>query len=154
MTVAEAFLVASAWLVAVTITFCVAVIVAGAVYTPVLLIVPDPLEGLMVQVTAVLFVFETVAVNDCVPLPYKVVVEGLTVIETGVSVMLAVALLEVSAWLTAVTVTICGLVITVGAVYKPELLIVPAPVVGLIVQVTAVFVVWLTVAENCCVLLP
>jgi len=38
-----------------------------------------------------------------------------------------------------------------GAVYNPAELIVPAPVAGLIDQVTLVFVLPTTVAVNCCV---
>ena len=41
------------------------------------------------------------------------------------------------ALLVAVTVTVCAAVTLAGAVYSPVALMVPAPVVGLIVQVTA-----------------
>ena len=137
--VAVAFFVVFAWLVAVTVTVCWVAIVAGAVYTPLALIDPDPL-GLIVQATAVLVVFDTFAVKFWIPPPYSTEVCGKTVIETGVRVMVAELLLDVSAWLIAVTVTICGDPMMAGAVYKPELPIVPAPLVGLIDQVTAVFV--------------
>ena len=48
-------------------------------------------------------------------------------------------------------VTVSGVVTVVGAVYSPDELTAPAPVVGLIVQFTAVFVLPVTVAVNCCV---
>jgi hypothetical protein len=57
----------------------------------------------------------------------------------------------VFAALVAVIVTVCGVVTVVGAVYNPDELIVPAPVAGLIDQVTLVFVLPTTVAVNCCV---
>ena len=57
----------------------------------------------------------------------------------------------VFAALVAVIVTVCGVVTVVGAVYSPDELIVPAPVAGLIDQVTLVFVLPTTVAVNCCV---
>jgi hypothetical protein len=69
----------------------------------------------------------------------------------ALSVNVAVALTDVFAWLAAVIVTVCGVVTGVGAVYNPDALIVPAPVVGLSVQFTAVFVLPTTVAVNCCV---
>ena len=62
-TVAVPNFVASTTLVAVMVIVCVEAMVAGAVYNPVLLNVPT--EGFMLQVTAVLFVPVTVAVNCC-----------------------------------------------------------------------------------------
>jgi hypothetical protein len=62
-------------------------------------------------------------------------------------VMLAVAVLLVSAALVAVTVTVCGLLSVAGAVYRPPLEIVPTA--GLTDHVTAVFVVFFTAAVNC-----
>jgi hypothetical protein len=62
VTVDEADTAVFAWLVALTVTVCCVEIVAGAVYRPDELIVPVPV-GLMVQVTAVLVVLVTVAVN-------------------------------------------------------------------------------------------
>jgi hypothetical protein len=51
-----------------------------------------------------------------------------------------------------VIVTVCGVVTVVGAVYNPDVVLIdPAPVVGLSVQFTAVFVLPTTVAVNCCV---
>jgi hypothetical protein len=62
---AEADFVGAAWLVAVTVTVCVAEILAGALYNPAVLIEPVP-AGLMDQVTAVLLTFLTLAENCCV----------------------------------------------------------------------------------------
>src|SRR5437867_375817 len=61
------------------------------------------------------------------------------------------AVLVASAALVAVIVTGITLAIVAGALYRPELLIVPAPVAGDIDQVTPVFEVPWTVAVNCCV---
>ena len=63
--------------------------------------------------------------------------------------MLAVADLVVSATLVAVTVTLADATIGDGAVYKPVLPMVPT--CGLIDQVTAVLVLLVTVAVNCCI---
>ena len=65
----------------------------------------------------------------------------------GTTVILAVAILLVSAALVAVTVTVCGLLSVAGAVYRPPLEIVPTA--GLTDHVTAVFVVPVTAAVNC-----
>jgi hypothetical protein len=114
--VAEADLVESAWLVAVTVTVCCVVIVAGAVYTPLALIVPTP-SGLIVHVTAWFVLFATVAVKLCVPFEYRVAAPGVTLTDTGgSSVTVADADFAASAWLVAVTVTVCCDVIVVGAV--------------------------------------
>lgn len=56
-----------------------------------------------------------------------------------------------SAWLVAVMVTVCD---EAGAVYRPTVLIVPAPVAGALVHMAAVFLVLVTVAVNCCVCPP
>ena len=75
-------------------------------------------------------------------------VEGLTVTCTGgTTLTLASAFLLASAALVAVTVTVCGPLSVVGAVYRPPLEIVPAA--GLTDQVTAVLVVPVTAAVNC-----
>ena len=66
----------------------------------------------------------------------------------GIRVTVAKADLLVSAWLVAVTVTVCCAEIVAGAVYSPDALTVPTPA-GLIVQVTAVLLVFVTVAVNC-----
>jgi hypothetical protein len=77
---------------------------------------------------------------------------GATATVTGGSnVTVAVADLVVSAALVALMVTDCCAATLAGAVYSPLLLTVPAPVVGLIVHVTAVLPVPVTVAVNCCV---
>ena len=74
VTVAEADLVGSARLVAVTVIVCCGkpgvwvVGKGGDVYKPVGLIVPTP-AGLIVHVTAVLLAFATLARNCCVVLP-------------------------------------------------------------------------------------
>ncbi len=77
MIVAEALFVLSATLVAVTVTVCCALIVAGAVYKPVLLILPVPL-GLMLHVTAVFGVLITMVLNCCVCDAYSEAVVGVT----------------------------------------------------------------------------
>src|SRR5258708_7101595 len=64
VTTAGEDLVVSAWLVAVIVTFCCAVMLAGAVYSPFAVIVPVP-EGVTVQITDALAVLRTVAVNGC-----------------------------------------------------------------------------------------
>jgi hypothetical protein len=77
-------------------------------------------------------------------------VDGFTVTCTGgVIDALAVAVLLESAALVTVTVTVCGLLSVVGAEYKPLLEIVPTA--GLTDHVTAVLVVPVTAAVNCCV---
>ncbi len=64
VTVAEADFVGSATVVAVTVTVWLVLIVAGAVYKPVLETVPT--AGFRLHVTAVLLDPVTVAVNCCV----------------------------------------------------------------------------------------
>src|SRR5450759_1743620 len=64
--VALLVLVESATLVAITLTVCMLGMLAGAVYKPLLLSVPGPLDGINVQVTAVFEVPDTIAVNCCV----------------------------------------------------------------------------------------
>jgi hypothetical protein len=115
VTVAEALLVRSATLVAVTVTVCWLAMVAGAVYEPALPIVP--VFGLRLQVTAALLLPETVAVNCCVCEGVKAAVEGVTLTVTGgVNVTVADELFVVSAALVAVTVTVCWLAIVLGAI--------------------------------------
>jgi len=92
-----------------------------------------------------------VAVNCCVPVTCKEVL-----VKLRASEMLMATEAEtdfvLSAWLVAVMDTLAGLGIIVGAVYRPELDIVPTvafpPVTPPAAHVTAVFVVLLTVAEN------
>jgi hypothetical protein len=76
-------------------------------------------------------------------------------LEEAVTVALADPDFVVSAWDTAVTVTVAGLGTAEGAVYSPEVEIVPTdefpPVTLFACQVTAVLEVPVTVAVNCCV---
>ena len=103
------------------------------------------------QVTPVFDALLTVAVNCCVPADRMLALVGVicTLIgsaELELMVIVAVACLEVVATLVAVTVAVV-LVVTAGAVYIPELEILPA----LVDQVTALVEASLTVAANCCV---
>jgi hypothetical protein len=87
---------------------------AGAVYRPAEEIVPT--DGLIDQVTAVLLVPKTVAVNCCVPEGAKLTVDGLrdTVIAWR-SVITAVAIFEGSAMLVAVSVPLWVVGAVLGA---------------------------------------
>lgn len=69
----------------------------------------------------------------------------------GFSVIVALAVLLVSAWLVAVTVTVCRALKAGGAVKSPAVLIVLPVPAGLIDHVTVVFGVPVTTAVNCCV---
>src|SRR5262249_41659027 len=92
VTVADADLLESATLVAVTVTLVCDPIVAGAVYTPLLLTLPTP-EGLDDQVTTVLTLYSTVALNcSCWP-SLMVALVGEIVTATGTTVRFAVATL-------------------------------------------------------------
>ena len=75
-----------------------------------------PTEGDIDQLTAVLLVPLTLAVIvvDCPPLSEALA--GVSVMETGVSEILAVAVLVASAALAAVMVTVCADAIVPGAV--------------------------------------
>jgi len=102
--------------------------------------------------------FVKVAVKFCLPMPAcTLAVVGESVIEiTGAAVIVTVALSNfvLSAAEIALTVTVPPVGTAAGAVYRPDALIVPTvelPVVPLTCQVTAVFVVFVTVAVNCCV---
>ena len=104
VTVAEAELVARAWLVAVTVTVAGVGTVVGAVYRPVVLIVPHaaPVQPApeTLQFTA------TLAVNCWVPAVGTVALVGLT---TTAGSIVTVAVFElVEAWLVAITVTVAG----------------------------------------------
>src|SRR4029079_7656609 len=77
VTMALASRVLSATLVAVTVTFCWDGIRAGAVYRPDDETPPTP-PGLLAQVTAVLVVPVTVALNCCVRLAFKLALDGTT----------------------------------------------------------------------------
>src|SRR2546430_1096367 len=132
VTCAEADFVGSACDTAVTVTVAGFGPPAGAVYRPELDIAPTvalpPLPPLTCQVTAVLLVFCTVAVNCCVPPAPTVADAGEIVTLTtaaGVMVTCAEADFVGSACDTAVTATVAGFGTTAGAVYRPELDIVP-----------------------------
>jgi hypothetical protein len=132
--------------------------VAGAMYMPIAEIVPTvefpPLTPLTRQVTAVFVEFATVAVKACEPVPAVTVdVPGATETDiAGTMVTCAEPDLFMSAAATAVTVTVAGDGRVVGAVYTPEVEIMPTvelpPVTPLTCQVTAVLVVFVTVAVN------
>src|SRR6185312_13616944 len=95
---------------------------SGAVYRPVASTVPKvefpPATPFTVQFTAVLLLPVTVALNCCVAPAASVAAVGLivTVIVGVVNVTVAMAVLVVSAWDTAVTVTFAGFGKVVGAV--------------------------------------
>jgi hypothetical protein len=96
--------VGPATLWAVTVTVCDVRILDGAVYKPAEEIVPT--GGLIDQVTAVLLVPKTVAVNCCVPEGVKLTVDGLRdTVTAWRSVITAVAVVEGAATLVAVIVT-------------------------------------------------
>jgi hypothetical protein len=152
VTLAVAFLVASATLVAVTVTVCGLPSVAGAEYRPLPEIVP--IAGLTDHDTLVFNEPETVAENCCVwPTP-RLTVPGDTVTVTGgVTVTFAVADLVGACTLVAVTVTDRGLGTEAGPAYRPIFDTVPTvelpPVAPLTDHVSAVFVVPVTAAANC-----
>src|ERR1019366_4622382 len=115
VTVALAYLVGSATLVAFTVTVCAAAMLAGAVYRPAAEIVPT--FGLSVHVTALLEVPPTVAVYCWVWEPASVAESGVNEIVTGgLSVTVALADLVGSATLVAFTVTVCAAEMVAGAV--------------------------------------
>jgi hypothetical protein len=101
------------------------------------------------QVTVVVLLPVTVAVNCCVwPTP-TVTAEGETETWICVKVTVAVAVFELSATLVAVMVTDAGSGSVAGAVYRPESLIVPELAPPLSDQVTDVLEAFWTVAVNC-----
>lgn len=142
---AVADLVGSATLVAVTVTCWEPPTTAGAVYNPVPEIAPTP--GRIAQLTAVLPVPVTAAVNCCVWPPPNTAVAGDMVTPTAASETLALADFDGSSTLVAVTVICCGLATTAGAVYSPLVEILPT--FGFTDQMTAVLAVPLIVAANC-----
>ena len=131
----------------------------GAVYKPVAFTVPQlagTLHPVTLQVTAVLLSLDvTVGVNCWVPPAATAALVGAInmVTEGAVRVIVAAATCVVSAWEVAVIVTVVVAGRTVGAVYKPLVLIVPEstmpPAVPFTAQVTAVLVELVTVAVNC-----
>jgi hypothetical protein len=82
------------------------VTVLGAVYKPFASIVPAPVAGESDQVTALLTALVTVAVNCCVAPPAMVVEAGVTLIDIGTKVIVAVVNFDGSALLAALTVTV------------------------------------------------
>lgn len=143
---ADADLVTSATLVAVTVTDRVAVTGDGAVYKPPAEI--DPTSGLSDQVTAVLAVPATVAVNWRVCEAERVTEDGVIVTDTVAErFTVAEADFVESATLVAVIVTACAVEIEAGAVKSPVLEMVPT--FGLRDHVTVVSLAPVTVAVNC-----
>src|SRR5690242_255523 len=103
---------------------------------------PAP-AGLMLQVSPVLLVPETVGLNCCVCVANKLALPGVIETATGCSVTIELADCVGSATLVAVTVTVCVAEIVPGAVYKPDSEMLPTG--GVSVQVTDVFPVPTTV---------
>ena len=93
--------------------------------------VPRP-AGSIVQVTAVLLVFATLAVNCCVCPPVSVALLGARLIVTaGVKVTVAEIDLVESPRMVAVTGTVCCDEMLSGAVYKPLVVSVPGMPAGI-----------------------
>jgi hypothetical protein len=100
--------------------------------------------------TAVLTVPVTLAVNCWLCKLERLTQAGLIATDIdGPRLIVALADLVESELRVAVTVRVCGLVILLGAVYRP--LVEREPTAGLIVHVTGAFVVPVTLAVNCCV---
>ena len=145
LTNAVADFVGSATLVAVIATVEFELIVAGAVYRPLVLNVPT--DGLMDHVTATLPLHATNAENCCVWDVVNVTLPGvMDTLTGGFSSTVPDADLVGSATLVAVNVIVCCAGMLLGAVYRPVDEIVPTD--GLIVQITAVLEVFCTCAEN------
>jgi hypothetical protein len=162
VTVAEAERVGSAADTAVTLTVAGVGMVAGAVYSPRLEIVPTvelpPAIPLTLQLTAVFDpALTTVAVKDCVPVPASTTaLLGATDTATGgVMVTPAKPVLVASASDTAFTDTVGDDGTFTGAEYKPAVVMVPTvalpPATPLTSQLTAVFAVLVTAAVKACV---
>jgi hypothetical protein len=131
----------------------------GATYNPLVdmnpVVWPPPAMPSTCQVTAVLGAPFTDAVNCCAPKFATVAALGATLTEVAipdVTVTVAGADFVESACEVAVTVTCAGFGIVAGAVYSPELEMVPLAAPPATLQVTPVFDVPVTVALNCCVL--
>jgi hypothetical protein len=143
VTVADAALVGSAWLVAMTVSVAP---LDGAVYRPDVLMLPNP----ALQVTAVLLLPVTLAENCTEPSGCTSAVPGVTFTftETGVVAGFTVTAAEAAAVddaaLLAVTVTE-EIAVTLGAVSKPLLVMEPA----VVDHVTLVLLEPLTEAVNC-----
>jgi len=161
VTVAEFDLVESATDVALMLTFAGFGTLVGAVYTPLVPMVPQALPVQPVpdtlHVTLVFVDPVTVAVNcRCLPTTTCAEVGEIFIATDGTIVAIAVLSFVGSAAEVAVTLTCGGPGTAAGAVYNPPELIVPqafpvqpAPVTT---QVTLVFVEPVTVALNCCCL--
>ena len=113
----------SATLVAVMVTIWLLPIEVGAAYCPLLEILPGS-DGPMLQVTAAL-VPVTMALNCWLSPGNKFTPDGVTLTDTGSNVTTAVANWVGSAMLVAVTVTVCELETSGGAVYSPPLVMEP-----------------------------
>jgi hypothetical protein len=138
--------VGSAALTAVTVTVCALEMEAGALYKPVFVTVP--ISGLTDQLTPVLVVPPTVAVNCCAWDAPREMLAGLTVTVTGgarATVPFADWVGSTTLW--AVTVTVCAVRTLAGAVYRPVESIVPS--VGVIDQLTDTLLLPETCAANC-----
>jgi hypothetical protein len=91
----------------------------------------------------------TAAVNCCVWPTVTLAVSGEILTLTGVRITAALAELFGSAWLVAVTITCWDVAMFAGAVYNP--LLARLPIGGFNVHFTAVLLLPVTVAVNCCV---
>ena len=151
VTMAVADFVGSAKLVAVTVTVCEVLIDPGAVYSPAVLMAPVFVNGLILQLTAVLLVPVTVLVNCCCCNANKVIAAGPTVTETGAKDIMAVADFVGSRVLVAVRVTVWAAAIELGAVYIPAGVILPVFTFGERLQVTVLLLRPDTDTLNCCV---
>jgi hypothetical protein len=158
VTAADADLVGSATLVAVTDTMPADGTTDGPVYNPPDETVPTvespPATPFTHQVTPVFVVFVTLAVNCCVPDVGTDALVGEMDTETGTTIVaVAEAIFVVSATLVAAIVTVAGEGRVGGAVYNPPEETVPSvelpPAVPFTLQVTPVFVVPLAAAVNC-----
>jgi len=162
LTVAPPNCVGSACDVAVTVKLDGSGIAVGEVYKPVVVTVPKavlaPPGGMpfTAQLTPELLVPVTVALNCCVAVHWESLIfreacAGETVTPT-VMVTLADADFVLSACNIAVTVTVAGEGTTEGAVYSPEVSIVPdvafPPLVPFTCQVTAALLVPWTIARK------
>ena len=159
MTNTEATWLESATDVAEIVTVDMLVPLAGAVYRPELEMVPIALgppllKSVKVQVTPMLLVFCSVAVNCCVPPKVTTGETGETEIATG-GMMVTVAEADFVGSATEMAVTVTGLALgsCVGGEYSPPEVIIPLaelpPAIPFTSQVTAKFVVFVTVARNC-----
>jgi hypothetical protein len=113
LTVADACMLLTAALVAVTVAFVAEVVVAGAVYKPVLEIVPGPAR---LHSTLVLVTPRTVAANCAVPPAWRFELVGVTVIVCAETFTVADAVSELIAALVAVIVAVVADVVVAGAV--------------------------------------